>query len=165
MSSVEPEPPAAGLDAAFTDGLKAKCIAEREVVRPGVKIPDLRAVIFDLSLTELWVLQLGKPGPLPKIAKSKAKALLAGKELQDPGMCGVMCCHVCPWMCGCSPYMAIKGSVEFEHNGQKLVLVVAGAQPGAQGGGGTDLLIAKAMLESAGITVPAGAPDATSMTR
>ena len=73
---------------------------------------------------------------LNKICLAKAKSLLAGNKLHgDINMCHLMCCHVCPFMCGCSKLMNIQGSVKIQTalEGDKAFgILAAGAPKGPQ---------------------------------
>ena len=57
-----------------------------------------------------------------------------------------MCCHVCPWMCGCTSYMSVMGVVGISVFGTDAsCLVVAGAPKGS-----TDLEICEHALRECG---------------
>ena len=102
--------------------------------------------IYNQRLEPLWTTAIGKPGILPKIAKSKARSCLSGKEMKDPRGCTLVCCHVMPWMCGCSGHMAVQGAVTYQLAGTDAAcLVVSGAPAGA-----TDLEIVNEIVAALG---------------
>ena len=95
----------------------------------------------------VWAEQLGKtPAMLAKVTISKARSFHAGKTMVSPGQCTTTCCYFCPWACGCTNQMPIKGVVPVELEGTAVACcVVTGAPLGA-----TDLKIAEEALTKAG---------------
>ena len=124
--------------------------------------------IITRDLTTIWTTQLdGAPRMLGKVAKAKAKSFHAGKKLLSPDGCTTMCCHFCPWACGCTSHMTIQGVVPMELTGTAAsCLVVAGAPMGS-----TDLQIAEELLTECGFTKvddvfkKGGSPDNAEMAR
>ena len=114
-----------------------------------------------------WTATDGAPGMLSKIVKSKARSYLEGKTLLSPSAGATMCCHLCPWLCGCTNQMAIQGTVGIELPGTSAAaLVVAGAPLGAQ-----DLAVAEEIMAACGFAKSdgkfkkGGAPDSADMER
>lgn len=154
MSKVAASPPALPADAAA----KVTRIEEALAACAEKHKCKVRVTVFNKALEPVWFTEMpGVPGMMAKVAVCKARSFFDGKELKAPGTCGTMCCHFCPWMCGCTNQMAVKGTIPFELPGTDAAcLVVNGAPSGA-----TDLEIAN---EMAGLAA-GGAPDNAGMAR
>uniref|UniRef100_A0A7S4SDJ9 Uncharacterized protein n=1 Tax=Alexandrium monilatum TaxID=311494 RepID=A0A7S4SDJ9_9DINO len=69
-----------------------------------------------------------------------------GKPLVNSNICVIVCCHFCPWVCGCTKQMALQGPVPISLPGHPdLCFVVNGAYPASE-----DLAIAEETLTSCG---------------
>ena len=120
------------------------------------KLTGVVLAVYDKDLKPIYTSVVGSAGPKIKISASKARSLLAGKLLVDPKGCTLMCCYVCPWMCGCSNQMAVMGAVEFSMPAtDAAALVVSGAPTG-----GVDLEIVNELLAAS-----AGGPDSACIER
>ena len=123
----------------------------------GIK-KNLVIALLSKNLDVVWSDKL-EPSPpfLNKIMVSKARSFHAGKTMVSPGACETMCCHFCPWMCGCTNQMPVQGVIAFDMPGSDAAfLVVAGAPQGS-----TDLAIANELAGAA----KGGAPDVASIDR
>ena len=167
MPSVTVEPPALTGDALATaTAISAafKAAAAEKGIEKGLRIS-----LVSQSLELVWADELeGTPGMIKKITTSKARSFFGGKELLSPSPGATMCCHLCPWLCGCTDQMAVQGTVACEVAGTSAAcLVVAGAPAGS-----TDLAVAEMVLTKCGFTKGAdgafkkgGAPPVADMAR
>ncbi|CAE8617839.1 unnamed protein product [Polarella glacialis] len=104
-------------------------------------------MFFDKDGQECLSGGLEKTPPMfTKIAASKAKSFLEGRELKDPRGCSLMCCYVLPWTCGCTSQMPVTGVVSVRIPGTEVVGFVAAGAPTGE----LDLSLAKAALTTAG---------------
>jgi hypothetical protein len=94
------------------------------------------AVFIKGSLEQVWAAEVPKtPGLLTAIAKSKARSFFDGKKMADPSTPEVLCCYMCPWLCGCTKQMAVQGAVGFTIPGMpatEACFVVTGSPAGSQ---------------------------------
>ena len=165
MAKVEitPELPAeaaatmAKIDEAFKAALQSR------------KLTGVMLAVYDPNLKPIYTSVVGSAGPKIKISESKARSFLEGKPLADPKGCSLICCYVCPWMCGCTNHMAVHGTVKFSLAGtEAAALVVSGAPTG-----GADLEIVNEVLAAttpgAGdelpLAAPGGAPEIATIER
>ena len=164
MSVSAAPPPLTGeaLEIASAIGAAFKTSAEKAKIKA-------RCSILTKDYEEIWWTATdGAPGMLSKIVKSKARSYLDGKTLLSPSAGATMCCHLCPWLCGCTNQMAIQGTVGIELPGTSAAaLVVAGAPLGAQ-----DLAVAEEIMAACGFAKSSGdvfkkggAPDSADMER
>ena len=72
----------------------------------------VRATLFSSKLEQLYGYNLdGVPAIMAHIARDKARAALAGRELKSPALLETGVSYMVPWFLGLTDEIAVQGSV------------------------------------------------------